>query len=90
MVIARGRRKAHAVGSVGSNRVEATTVTTYSDLDRAVAVITHSPIVLSDLCSPEPGVRLAGLPDRFDDVDLAILDWITAEGRRIGRSVVRI
>jgi hypothetical protein len=70
--------------------VEATTVTTYSDHDRIVAVITRSPIVLSDLRSPEPGVRRAELPDRFDDVDLAILDWITAEGRRIGRSVVRI
>lgn len=40
--------------------------------------------------SAEPGVRLAGLPDRFDDVDLAILDWITAEGRRIGRNVARV
>jgi hypothetical protein len=62
---------------------------TYSGFDLIVAVIARSPIVLSDLRSAEPGVRLAGLPDRFDDVDLAILDWITAEGRRIGRKVVR-
>jgi hypothetical protein len=53
------------------NRVEATTSTTYSDLDPIVAVIARSPVVSSDLCSSEPGMRLAALPDRFDAVDLA-------------------
>jgi hypothetical protein len=66
-----------------------TTLTTYSGLDLIVAVIARSPVVLSDLRSAEAGVRLAGLPDRFDDVDLAILDWITAEGRCVGRKVLR-
>jgi hypothetical protein len=70
--------------------VEATTLTTLTDFDLIAAVIARSPIVFSNLCSAEPGVRLAGLPDRFDDVDLAILDWITAEGRRIGRNIARI
>jgi hypothetical protein len=65
-----------------------TTLTTFSDLDLIVALIARSPIVVSHLCSAEPGVRLAGLPDHFDDVDLAILDWIAAEGRCIGRKLI--
>jgi hypothetical protein len=47
-------------------------------------VIARSPIVFSNLCWAKPGVSLAGL------VDLAILDWITAEGCRIGRNIARI
>ena len=62
-----------------------TTPTTYCGLDRIVAVIVRSPIVVLDLYSAEPGARLAALPDSFDEVDLAILDWIVAERRRIGR-----
>lgn len=27
----------------------------------------------------------AGFPEGFEDVDIAILNWIAAEGRRIGR-----
>jgi hypothetical protein len=67
-----------------------TTPTTDCGLDRIVAVIARSPIVVSGLCSTEPGARLAALPDHFNEVDLAILDWIAAEGRRIGRNVARI
>jgi hypothetical protein len=67
-----------------------TTPTSYCGLDRIVAVIARSPIVVWDVCSAEPGLRLAALPDRFDKVDLAILDWLAAEGRRIGRNVARI
>ena len=66
-----------------------TTPTTYCGFDRIVAVIARSPIVVSDLCLAEPAARLAALPDHFDEVDLAILDWIAAEGRRIGRHVAR-
>ncbi len=71
--------------------MEATTLRTltYSGLDLIVAVIAQSPIVLSSLRPAELGARLAGLPDHFDDVDLAILDWICAEGHRIGRKVAR-
>jgi hypothetical protein len=64
--------------------------TTYCGLDRIVAVIARSPIVVSGLCSVELGARLAALPDHFDEVDLAILDWIAAEGRRIVCNVARI
>ena len=65
-----------------------TTPTTYCGLDRIVAVIGRSPIVVSHVCSS--AARLAALPDHFDKVDLAILDWLAAEGRRIGRHVVRM
>ena len=65
-----------------------TAPTAYCGLDRIVAVIVRSPIIVSDVCSA--GARLAALPDHFDKVDLAILDWIAAEGRRIGRNVARM
>jgi hypothetical protein len=26
----------------------------------------------------------------FEDIDVAILEWIAAEGRRVGRSLIRI
>jgi hypothetical protein len=30
------------------------------------------------------------LPAEFEEVDIAILDWIAAEGHRAGRSFVRM
>ncbi len=47
-------------------------------------VIAHSQIVVA---SPERALRL---PAGFDAVDLAILDWIAAEGRRAGCSLLRM
>jgi hypothetical protein len=48
------------------------------DVETLAAVIAHSQIVVA-----EPARRLlAG----FDDVDLAILDWIIAESRLVGRT----
>ncbi len=50
---------------------------TLADVETLAAVIAHSQIVVA-----EPARRcLAGL----DEVDLAILDWIIADGRRAGR-----
>ena len=49
------------------------------------AVVAHSPIVLAK--AEKPAARL---PAGFDAVDLAILDWIAAEGRRAGRSLLRM
>jgi hypothetical protein len=49
-------------------------------LDVFVAVIAHSQIVVA-----EP---LRALPPGFDNLDIAILDWIAAEGRSTGRSFV--
>ena len=52
-------------------------VETPADVETLAAVIAHSQIVVA-----EPARRfLAGL----DEVDLAILDWIIAEGRLAGR-----
>ena len=68
------------------NRVEAAMVatpTSFCGLDRIFAVIARSPIVVLGARSAEPGARLAALPDYYDRVDLAILDWLAAEGRRM-------
>jgi len=42
------------------------------------AVIAHSQIVVV-----LPAVAAQHLPAGYDDVDIAILEWIAAEGRRI-------
>jgi hypothetical protein len=48
------------------------------DLSVLGAVIAHSQIVV-----PSPAAIAHDLPACFDDVDIAILEWIAAEGRRI-------
>ena len=48
------------------------------DLSVISAVIAHSPIVVV-----LPAAIAQDLPAGFDDVDIAILEWIAAEGRRI-------
>jgi hypothetical protein len=45
-----------------------------------VAVIAQSPIAVRQPVAP--------LPPGFEAVDAAILDWIVAEGRRLGRALV--
>jgi len=47
------------------------------DVEALAALIARSPIVVAE--------RAAHFPARFDEVDVAILEWIAAEGRRIGR-----
>ena len=54
----------------------------YTDLDTLSAVIARSQIVVA-----RPSCRR--LPAGFDDVDIAILNWIAAEGRR-ARSLVQM
>ncbi len=49
------------------------------NLAMLVAVIAHSQIVLR-----QPARRARALPAGFEAVDLAILEWIAAEGRRAG------
>jgi hypothetical protein len=61
----------------------------YGPADLALIAITieRSQIVLLGI-SAQPPARLARrfeLPDGFEDIDLAILDWIAAEGRRSSR-----
>jgi hypothetical protein len=56
-----------------------------TDLATLVAAIARSPIVLARRAAPAPR-----LPLGYDGVDVAVLDWIAAEGRRIGRSLARM
>jgi len=56
----------------------------YMDLKTLASAIARSQIVVA-----HQALRRR-LPARFDDVDLAILEWISAEGRRAGRYFVRM
>jgi hypothetical protein len=57
------------------------------DVETLAAVIARSQIVVVPV-SPRAAERR--LPENFDETDLAILDWIAAEGRRASRSFVRM
>jgi hypothetical protein len=57
----------------------------YPNVGTLAAVIAHSQIVVEASTRSAPR-----LPAGFDDVDLAVLDWIAAEGRRLGRSLLPI
>ena len=59
------------------------------DLATLVTVIAHSQIVLPWL-SHRTSKSFQHLPRGYDDADLAVLEWIAAEGRRAGRSFVRM
>lgn len=48
-------------------------------LEAVVATISRSPIVIA---SPT-----ACFPAGYDEVDIAVLEWIAAEGRRTGRGI---
>lgn len=57
------------------------------DVETLGAVIARSQIVIVPArVPPRPG----RLPEGFDETDLAILDWIAAEGRRGSRSFLLI
>jgi hypothetical protein len=65
----------------------AMTITTNQDglaLADLAAVIAHSQIVVAN---PATGSRL---PAGFGAVDVAILEWIAAEGRRASRTLARM
>jgi hypothetical protein len=55
----------------------------YSTVETLAAVIAHSQIVV-----PQPRGPAPLLPAGFDDVDIAVLDWIAAEARRFRRSLL--
>ncbi len=55
----------------------------FPDLATLAAVIARSQIIVV----AEPATAL---PDGYDEVDVAVLEWIAAEGRRAGRSFVRM
>ncbi|MGB7102916.1 MAG: hypothetical protein WBD95_29690 [Xanthobacteraceae bacterium] len=54
-------------------------------LETLIDVIRHSQIVVAHPAGPAES-----LPAGFDATDLAILDWIVAEGQRVGRGLVRM
>ena len=54
----------------------------YSTIEALAAVIAHSQIVVAQPQRPMPSLPA-------DDSDIAVLDWIAAEGRRLGRSILR-
>jgi len=57
------------------------------DLETLIAVIARSQIVVGwALARP----KSRHLPAGFEAADIAILDWIAAEGRRASRSLVRL
>ena len=56
---------------------------TISELATLRAAIAHSQIYAP--LAPAPSTRR--LPPGFDAADLAILEWIAAEGRRAGRGL---
>jgi hypothetical protein len=57
----------------------------YPDLGTLAAVIARSRIIV---VAERP--TSADLPPGFDEADVAILEWIAAEGRRAGRSFTRM
>ena len=57
----------------------------YPTVETLAAVIAHSQIVMAQPLRSAPR-----LPAGFDDVDVAVLDWIAAEGRRLGRNLLPI
>jgi hypothetical protein len=57
-----------------------------ADIETLKALIACSPIIVRRRkAAPRPC-----LPAGFDLVDAAILEWIAAEGRRVGRGLVRM
>jgi hypothetical protein len=54
-------------------------------IERISAVIAHSQIAAAP-----PRRAVSSLPGEFDYADVAVLDWIAAEGRRLGRALLPI
>jgi hypothetical protein len=54
-------------------------------VETLVAIIARSPIVVESPIKAAPC-----LPAGFDAADIAVLDWIVAEGRRLGRGIVQM
>jgi hypothetical protein len=57
------------------------------DQDRLTLETLAAAIARSQIVVAQPAARL---PAGFDGLDAAILEWIAAEGRRVGGSFVRM
>jgi hypothetical protein len=63
----------------------------YPDIDTLVLVIANSQIVVTQaIREVAEADTLRPLPAGFDEIDVAILEWIASEGRRLGRGVPRL
>jgi len=54
-------------------------------LEALAAMIADSQIVVARTAKPA-----SHLPAGYDEVDISILDWLSAAGQRVGRSFVRM
>jgi hypothetical protein len=64
--------------------------TDFPDLNTLAAVIAHSQIVVETPAADRPLVGHRPLPAGFGEVDMAVLEWIAAEGRRFGHAIARL
>jgi hypothetical protein len=68
-----------------------TTGGNYPNIEALAVFIARSQIVVP--AEPRKAMPVGGfrpLPAGFDEVDVAILEWIAAEARRFGRGVPRL
>ena len=62
----------------------------FPDLGMLTAVIAHSQIVVASTAADSPPLpEYQPLPAGFGEVDIAVLEWIAAEGRRVGYQLAR-
>jgi len=66
----------------GPEAIKAMLVTYYPDIATLAAMIARSQIVVR-----EPPRYLEFFPVGYEEIDVAVLDWIAAEGRRVGRGI---
>jgi hypothetical protein len=75
----------------GSGDQEATVTVDWPDIETLVLFIARSQIVVAaQKQNAMTAARSQALPAGFDEVDFAILEWIAAEGRRVGCGVHRL
>ena len=68
-----------------------TTGGNYPDLETLALLIARSSIVVAaEAREAASAAGFRSLPAGFDEVDIAILEWIAAEGRRVGRGIARL
>jgi hypothetical protein len=65
--------------------------TEFPDLGTLVAVIARSQIMVARPATDRRPIAERGLlPSGFGEVDVAVLEWIAAEGGRVGRAIARL